>query len=322
MKRVILAVIALVASVSVAQADDQPWAAGVSEQQKADAKAKLDEGNALFLKKSYKEARAKYEEALKSWNHPAIRFNVVRCDIQLDDPIAAAENLTETLKYGSAPLDEAVYEEALSYQKLFATTIGDLDLSCSQEGAKVSLDGVVVIPTCPGKVSKRLKPASHQVVGEKAGYLTLTQTVKVVGGEHDSANVKLVPLAAAAKVTHKWATWKPWLVFGGSLAVVGIGVGLDVIASTTMHNYDTNVSSKCGTTGCNGMTMNPLSSDLKDSATTYSHVAVGMISVGAAGVVVGGVLLYMNRAQTVYEKPQLEVAPTPGGAAILWNGKF
>ncbi len=79
MKRVILVWCAVVACVSVARADDQPWAAGVTDQQKAEAKTHLDEGNALFLKKSYKEALEAYRLAIKSWDHPAIRFNIVRC---------------------------------------------------------------------------------------------------------------------------------------------------------------------------------------------------------------------------------------------------
>jgi tetratricopeptide (TPR) repeat protein len=323
MKRVIWVVLAVVVMASSAWADDQPWAAGVSDAQKKDAQGKLEEGNALFLKHDYKEALEKYRDALKSWDHPAIRFNVVRCLIQLDQPIDAAENLEAALKYGQAPLEEAVYNEALAYQKLFAKNIGDLEITCSQDGVRVSLDGKVVIEKCPGKSAHRVTPGAHQVVGEKPDFLTTTDRVKVVGGEHDTAEVKLVPLAKAAKVVHRWPVWMPWLVFGTGLGVVGLGAGLDFLAKNHMSDYDSAVATECGTTGCTpgSDAFNRLQSQ-KNSAKTEADLSYAMLGVGAAAAITGGVMLYLNRGQTVYEKPPIEVTPTSGGAAVSFSGHF
>lgn len=310
---------AVVALGSIAMAEDQPWAVGITEQTKKDAQTKLEQGNAAFLKRDYKEALVSYREAIKLWDHPAIRFNIVRCLIQLEQPVEAAENLEAALKYGSAPLEEAVYNEALSYQKLFASQIGDLELTCTQEGTKVSLDGQVVIDKCPGKVSRRVKPGAHQVVGVNAGFLTSTSEVKVVGGEHDTAEIKLIPLAQAAKVTHKWAVWKPWVVFGGGLTVLAFGGVLDVVASSSMSQYDRQVSLVCAPNGC--APNDPRLPD-KSSAEHQATAAYVMMGVGAAATVTGVVMLYMNRGQTVYEKAQIEVTPTPGGAAVSYSGSF
>src|ERR1044071_9661205 len=119
----------------------QPWAQGVSDTQKAQAQKKLEEGNGLFLSRKYKEALEADEAATASWDHPAIRFNMVRCLIQLDRPVEASDELNKALKYGKDPFDQAIYNEALNYQKLLASQIAEVEISCKQGGAKVTLDG-------------------------------------------------------------------------------------------------------------------------------------------------------------------------------------
>src|SRR3569623_242091 len=108
-------VMALAVAPSAAHADDQPWAVGVTDAQKAQAQKILDEGNQLFLKKDYAPALDKYKAAVAVWDHPAIRFNIVRCLIQLDRPVDASATLALALKYGAAPLEGAVYREALCF---------------------------------------------------------------------------------------------------------------------------------------------------------------------------------------------------------------
>jgi tetratricopeptide (TPR) repeat protein len=307
-----------------ARADDQPWANGVTDAQKAEAQKNLDAGNAAFLQRNYKDALEKYRAAIKAWDHPAIRFNIVRCLIQLEQPVEAAENLEAALKYGAAPLEEAVYSEALNYQKLFAKQIGDIDVSCSQEGTKVTLDGETLIEHCPGKGTKRVKPGTHQVVGVKQGFLTQTLEAKVVGGEHEAVDVKLVPLERAAKITRKWASWKPWVVFGGGLAVAAAGAGLYFIASSNMNEYDNEVTRQCATTGCDPMDPNAPKTSLKDNAIVENRVAITFLTLGIAGAIAGGVGLYLNRTHTVYPNAveKLDVQPAPGGATVSFHGSF
>lgn len=305
-----------------ARAED-PWKVGVSEKQRRDAQALLEQGNTLFFEKKYPDALKKYEEAVATWNHPAIRFNIVRCLIQLERPTEAFDNLEKALVYGAAPLEDAVYSEALNYQKLLAKQIGHLDVSCAQAGAKVSLDGQTVIASCPGKASQRVKPGTHQVVGIKEGFLTQTIDAKVVGGEHEIVDVKLVPLAGAARITRRWAVWKPWVVFGGGLALVGVGAGLQFIASSNLDSYDRQITASCPVHACDPTT-EPAKSLLadRDRAVRENRIAIGTIAVGAGAAVLGGVLLYLNRTYTVYEKTHLELAPTNGGAQVSVGGAW
>jgi tetratricopeptide (TPR) repeat protein len=307
------ALLALLISTAAHADAPSPWAVGVSDARKADAKRALDEGNALFLKKEYSAALAQYQAAIAAWDHPAIRFNVVRCLIQLDRPVEAADNLKLALAYGAAPLEEAVYAEALAYEKLLANQIGELVITCGDD-MKVTVDGQP-IAACPTTESRRVKPGGHQIVGEKPGFLTRTFEVVIVGGTQQTVDVKLERLGRAGHIEHRWSQWIPWVVFGSGFAVIGGGALLDLSAAADMDSYDRSVKQQCPTRACDA---SMLPTELRDKAEMKSNVAVGVMVLGAATVAAGGVMLYMNRGRTVYP----EVAPAPAGATIGVSGRF
>jgi len=318
-------------------ASAQPWSQGVSEASKTEAKRLLEEGNTLYLAGDYQTAQLRYEAALESWDHPAIRFNLVRCLIQLGQSVPASENLQLALKFGKEPFDDTVYQEALSYQKLLEGQIGEVEVSCSQEGAVLKLDGETFIDKCPGSAKRRVKPGQHSVIATKEGFLTKEMPVIVIGGQPQNVAVKLVPLDKAAKVVHRWPQWIPWVVFGSSLAVVGVGAFLEVDAQNQMSDYDNDVANFCGGGGCN--LENPMTDDEKKTAKFLNDersaaggrdkLAVGGLTVGACWVGAGGGLLFMSRGQTVYEDPAKQQGPmvrmTPtrdGGGLVTLSGRF
>lgn len=134
---------------------------GVSEEQKAAAKTLLDAGNARFVDHDYLAALDQFKEALTHWDHPAIRFNMVRCLIQLGRMLEASENLELALKYGAAPLEDAVYTEALAYQKLLANQVGTLDVECTQPRVALSLDGAPLVESTPARSCTAGRPGCH-----------------------------------------------------------------------------------------------------------------------------------------------------------------
>ncbi|MBA3503514.1 MAG: PEGA domain-containing protein [Myxococcota bacterium] len=298
---------------------DSPWTVGVTESQKSQAKTALDAGNALFLEKKYSEALAQYQTAIGAWDHPAIRFNVVRCLIQLDRPVEAFDNLKIALKYGAAPFEEGLHTEALAYEKLLAKQIGEVAIDCAQSGVRLTLDGQS-LGTCPVHETKRVAPGPHQVVGVKDGFLTKTFEIVVVGGARETVSVALEPLTANARIEHRWSTWIPWVVFGSGFAVIGAGALLDLSAAADMDSYDRIVKQQCSMMACNDA---DLPTHLKDDAEMKSNIAVGVMVVGAATVAAGGVMLYLNRGRPVYgENLSPRVVPTTGGAALMLNGRF
>jgi hypothetical protein len=314
-----------------APASAQPWAQGVSDAKKADAQKRLEEGNQLFLQRKYKEAHEKYQEAITAWDHPAIHFNMVRCLIQLDRPVEASDELNKALKYNAEPFEDAIYQEALNYQKLLASQIAEVEISCGQSGAKVTLDGQPLM-TCPGKEKRRVAPGQHGVVATKDGFLTKNLEVIVVGGTTKTVDVKLVPLAGAAKIVHRWPTWIPWVVFGGGLFVAGVGGLIQINANDLMDDYDRTIARDCAVMGCD--LTDAQYTDLvskKDRALFRNKLAIGVMAVGAAGAIGGGVMLVLNRGRTVYDNSaekvgpasaRLDFVPHDDGGVLTLSGKF
>lgn len=324
MKIVIAIVLALLAT--PAFAGNEPWSAGVTDAQKQAAQTLLEQGNALFLDKKFSAALEKYKEAVAAWDHPAIRFNMVRCLIQLEKPVEASDSLELALRFGGAALEDTVYREALNYQKLLATQIGDLEISCTQAGVKVSLDGQA-LAACPNTTKRRAIVGQHMIVGTKDGFLTKTVEAIVTGGKQQKVAVSLVPLETAAKITHRWPGWVPWSVFGGGLAVAGFGGVLQLQASSTMRSYDKQVSRNCSEMHCDPNDPTMLDTSDKRSAERLNVIAISVMSVGAAAVITGGVMLYLNRGRTVYEKSvekaaYIDVVPQPGGGYVVLGGRF
>lgn len=322
--RVVVVVIglALLAPPAV-RAEPQPWAAGVTDAQKARAQALLDAGNRKFVERDYAAALATYREAVAIWDHPAIRFNIVRCLIQLDRPLDAYDNLKLALAYGAAPLEDAVYAEALAYEKLLANQSGELEVRCDQPGARLTLDGRP-LAACPGVVTRRVAPGPHQVVGVRDGYLTKTLEVFAVGGQRRSIEVSLVPLSEVNVVTRRWRAWVPWLVFGGGLAVVGIGGLVEAKAASDMDAYDRNIATTCGRAGCTGDALDALL-DQKRNAELEDRIGVGLLAAGVAATSAGAVMLYLNRPRSRYPEriaPPIAVAPARGGGVLTLGGRF
>lgn len=321
-------VVVLVAFGGVAGA--QPWAQGVTDAQRAEAQKRLEEGNTLFLAQKYKGALEKYQAAVASWDHPAIRFNIVRCLIQLDRPVEASDNLQLALKYGADPLEAEVYSEALSYQKLLANQIADVEIGCAEAGAKVTLDGQALM-TCPGKEKRRVVPGQHGIVATKEGFLPKQIEIVVVGGKLETVDVKLVPLATAAKIEHRWPAWIPWVVFGGGLAVAGVGGLVEGFAVGKMDAFDKQIQRDCGVNGCDlSLPQYEQLRGQKADAERLDKVGITVISVGAVTAVAGGVMLFMNRGRTVYDTSVEKRGPSAvsvvpmrdGGGVLVLSGRF
>lgn len=277
-----------------ARADDvgKPWARGVRKELKAKAQALLEQGNVLFLENRHKEALAKYEAALAAWDHPAIRFNAVRALVVLDRPIAAQENLEKALAYGAEPLEEAVYREALNYQRLLAAMIGDLEIRCDQPGVTVRVNGAVLL-TCPGVVRQRMTPGKHVVSGSGSALLARTIDAVVTPGKLETISVKLAALDDL--VAHsRWAPWKPWAFVGAGVLLVGGGAVFRVKAESESNAIEAIVQDRCQAS------CTPDQHGLGDrQARVDRNNAMWMtgLAVGATAVTAGLALVILNRPQ-------------------------
>lgn len=286
-------------------ARDKPWTRGVTDEAKARAKALLERGNELFVANQHKDALVMYEQALAAWEHPAIQFNAVRALVALDRPIEALDRVDKALQYGEAPLEEAVYAEALNYQRMLRNQVGTLVVTCTQPGVSVAIDGERRI-TCPGSVTVRVRPGRHVVVGNSATLATGSIDVIVMGGATESIAVQLSPPDLGPRT--RWASWKPWAVVVGGVVLGGTAVVIRERASRDADSLSRQVAdqcdARCSPDQYRALGLEALEAQI-DRRNTYwvsSAIAGGVLTV------LGVSLVVLNRP--THERPPVAVGVT------------
>jgi hypothetical protein len=311
-----VAVIALSALRVAAQppeaADARPWAAGVSDAEQAIALELYVAGNHEFTESHFAQALAKYREALQHWDHPAIRYNMAVCLINLDQPVEARGHLERGLAYGAAPLGNEQYAQGLTYRKLLDAQLVRMNIVCAEAGAEVRLDGKLVL-TGPGATDAFLLPGPHQVVATKRGLLTASRTFAHAAGERATLEIEptLEP-PLETRTVRRWATWKPWAVIASAAVPVGIGGLVYLNARSNLAAYDRGNAIACPH-GCD----KDMHAKLTDLNHTLSFVNTEQVifgtlfAVGGAAVVTGVIGLILNQ-------PRIQVAPAPSaiGATV------
>jgi hypothetical protein len=304
-----------------------PWSVGVTDAEKARATELLARGNELLVQNRHAAALEQYRLAIRVWDHPAIRANMVVCLINLGRPLEAYESALLALVYGPAPLDKPeVYAETLNYRKLLEGQIATLQLSCTGSGARVTLDGQDLL-ACPGRSTRRLLAGRHQLVARGRGYLSITRDFTAVGGASESIDLSLVRLEDAAHTERPWAAWKPWAVTGGGAGLVLAGGLLQLKADADMDRHDADLERLCGDDGCAGRDVPRSLSNLKSRAELENKIAIGTVITGGAVAVTGLVLVYLNRPRTVLPDEAvagIAVAPmvTADAAGLSFGGIF
>jgi len=316
MSRRLLIALAL-AYTSVVAADDSPWSRGVTDEQKHAAQDLLEQGNQLMLVSRFKEAVPIYERALASWDHPAIRFNLVKALIGLDKVLEAADNLDKALAYGAAPLEEQVYNEALNYQRLLENQIATIEVRCDQPGVRIGLDGKSTL-TCPGAREIRVLPGQHSLVGAGPNSLTDVRDVTLIGGTHTTESFHL---RAPGEPVRRWAVWKPWTVVGGGAAIAVTGVVFNLLARSNRDDLHARTEAQCGVRGCDPARYEELGlRALEDRVNSYNTVSMVALGVGGAAMIAGGVLVMLNRVSL--DNQRIALQPSATGVTLTVGGSF
>jgi hypothetical protein len=314
----------VVAQPAPSATEQNEWSKGVSEPSKATARALLEEGNVSFTNDRFKEALDNYQKALAAWDHPAIAFNAVRALVQLDTPVEAFDMLERSLRFGQAPLGPDVFKEAQNYKRLLSNLVATVDVSCSQP-ATVTLDNVVV--NCPGKQTFRIKPGRHAVAASQRGFIAMNRLETLVAGANDTIDIKLQTVATGYETKTRWASWKPWLVFGAGAVVVSAGIGLEFSARSLNDDYAAAARERCPSS-CTAEQLNtPNLTSLDSKWRTQHGAALVTLGVGGAVLAAGATLLLLNRPISVERKNpatalqwQLQVDPTSAGLSA--SGHF
>lgn len=279
---------------SVARADDRPWAEGVSEPAQKVALALYERGNKLFVEKSYAEALKLYRQAILTWDHPAIRFNIAECLMSLDQPLEAYENLIMSLRFGEPALGAEHFERATRTKILLEGLVSHLEVKCDEPGAVVSLDGKRLF-VAPGTATRTLMPGSHQIVASKAGYVTITREEVLAPRKHVTADLRLV---RSSKLEHRWTRWKPWAVAGVGVAIALVGVVFRFQAQSAFDEFSEDLAGACPL----GCVRNEVPADvreLEDRGKRFELASGTAFALGGAAIVTGLVLVILNDQRSI-----------------------
>src|ERR1044071_5580341 len=141
----------------------KPWAEGVSETNQRRALQLFEAGNRLLEDKKYNEALERYEQALKSWDHPSIRYNMAICFMNMRQPLVAWEHLEKALRFGAAPLGKQLYTDAMTHRATLEASLAELTVKATQPDVKVVVDGDQGVESGRARVMRMLA-GRHQLV--------------------------------------------------------------------------------------------------------------------------------------------------------------
>lgn len=279
---------------SAVDVEHEPWGRGVPLEEREAAREVFLEGNRLFKIPLFAQAVEQYTAALARWKHPAFHFNLALAQLNLGLDIDAHDNLEQAIRHGASPLGADAHQEARQQLREVERRLGKLRVSCSTPGAEVTLNGAPLF-TGPGNREVWVKAHTHELTAKRASYVTKVKRVSVSAGAVETIDVPLHKLIE----DRPWRVWKPWVVVGAGAVVAAAGGALHALSARDFGDYDNGFRSlTCADTGCTEQTIDAEAPGLNArlrSARLEQRLAVGGYIAGGAAVVLGAVLVYLNR---------------------------
>lgn len=309
---------------------DRPWAKGVSNDHQNKAREIFQSANELLMQQFFKQAAAKYREALDYWDHPAIHYNMSLALMNLEQPIELYEALKKSLVHGVPPLlEETNYQRAENYLSLISQQISHVVITCKHEGARVTMDGKLLF-IGPGAYEGVALAGEHTVTATKKGFLDNNKQVVLSSGQHQRIQLELFTLDDLTYEERRFPKWLPWTVTAAGAALAISGGALHFNARNGFQNFDGQFDSDCAA-GCLDSEVPGLVDQL-GSATWQQRIGVGAYFVGGAAFATGLVMVIINQPKII-RKEQLEtnsgpsltsIAPlvTPGGSGVQASFQF
>jgi hypothetical protein len=282
--------------------------------ERGEARALFALGNQHFEQNDFTRAAALYREALAKWDRPIIRFNLAVALIELDRAREAVEHLERALADGGAELGPRD-AEARNYLRLLRGRLGTLTVRCPT-GARCEVDGQ---PLSAGAPPLLLEAGSHLVVGHRAGFETVTETVVLEPGR--SRTIEVTVDRPRVDVVRRWSPSVPWIVAGSGLAV-GLAGGFAVLhGNGAMDRANEELRVRCASP-CEGV---PADLARKvDGAERTQRLGVAGVAAGTAILATGIVLVYVNQPRAVRRRdaPRLDLALDAHGFVLGIRGSL
>ncbi|XXX81657.1 hypothetical protein WMF30_23145 [Sorangium sp. So ce134] len=295
-----------------------PWHHGVSEERKRKAQALFEEARELHRRMMLAEARAKYEEALASWEHPELRLYLGRALASIGLPLLAHESLRMALQWGPGSLDPDAEQEARAAMRaLVEQELAAIEIRCDEPGAAVLLDGKPWF-VGPGARRRIVTPGEHVVTARKGGHFTVVKPIVVLAGKEASGQLALSVDTVVTR--QRWPAWLPWATLGAGAALGIAGGGLLWRADTDHGEAHQRFQGSCHPSCA------PSARDEYDGSVLESRLAIGAFIAGGATAIAGTVLLFMNRPETYRTEDRggvkVELRPAASLDAAMLSGRL
>jgi hypothetical protein len=299
-------IVAMLLSSSPARAQGdqtlEPWERGVTTQQMQQARLHFQLALELHQQLLLNEAAAEYRRALSHWEHPKIYFYLSRVWMKLGRAVAAYEALSEALRWGQRGLVENDYQMALQMQRdLLETQIAELDVRCEQAGAEISLDGELLF-VGPNRRRVVVSAGKHQIVAKQPEHRTEIRDLAIFPGEQKQVTITLRAVVEHAGSTRRWASWKPWAVVGGGVAVAMMGGAMHRLSAASFTAYDREFTRRCWP-GC-VLAETPDLTERLHRAHMQQKLAVSSYVIGGVAMATGMLLMSLNAPQPSSRQPR------------------
>lgn len=290
---------------------DRPWAEGVSIEHQNKAREIFHAANDMLMQQFFKQAAAKYREALDYWDHPAIHYNMSLALMNLEQPIELYHALKKSLSHGVPPLlEEANHQRAENYLNLVSQQISHVVITCEEPKARVTLDGKLLF-IGPGAYEGVALAGEHTVSASKEGFLDNSKQVVLSAGQHSRIEMTLFTLDDLTIEKRRFPKWIPWVVTGGGAFFLAVGGGLHLSAKNGFQGFDSEFDGRCSS-GCPETSVPDLIGNLS-TATWTQRGAFVAYGIGGAAFLTGVTLLILNQPKRI-RKENLDGAEETGPA--------
>ncbi|MCG8424916.1 MAG: hypothetical protein MJE77_44095 [Proteobacteria bacterium] len=279
----------------------------------ARANALFEDGNRALADGLFKRAVTLYRQALTYWDHAFVRYNLALALLELGQPIAAHASMTRAVRCPD-DLGQDRYEQARSYQRMLERQLARIEVTCTEPGANVRLDGALVVQ-CPGQRTQLIVPGPHQLVASKRGHRDRVETLSLPPGAERTARIAIdpIPPPAPAQPQRRWAQWKPWVLVAAGGLVAGAGGVLHWRSSAELSRADSVLQDlECsGRSAGEGVVDGCTAAERDDDVDVYRNrglwqqrLALGAYVVGGGALVTGAFLVYANRPRLPPRSPE------------------
>lgn len=304
------------------------------------AQALFAQGNRLRKAGNHEGALQRFRAAYKLFPSFKIDLNIAFALYDLKRNPEAAVSFSRFLREGARRSPRRIVRLARSRLVELRRKVASIRLRCSRDGAAVLVDGRRR-GTTPLPAEVYLEPGRHRIELVLHGYQTLVLNLDLPAGEHPEQTVELVrekqqrpderpdvepdPAPAADPIVmerYQRKTTVAYITLGTGLALAataGIMIGLGISSGTAAHDQYVQESRKLDGNSA------VIAGHREDVENARSMVIAGDVLAGVAAVSLGFSIyqfLTRPRLEDRQTSPTITVAPSPGGAALLLNGRF